>query len=586
MDVDAMDELMYDTLIRYFKTLAHTGYKSYDVVFKMLVMDFIYEITHTELRYYITNKDIKLMQDLLYQLFGSTCEISFPTNNRPCCVCVCCNGEGTTPPPVVVPTTTTTSTQPPVKPTYLILSSTVAKTAYVDYELVEMGTPIKVEVGSKVTIMAQNVSGYTFKGFYVVGSLISSSNALQYTIPSTGTNTIELRYEEEEESTTTSTTSSTTTPPPTRYYMVSMISDIPCNVTGKFGGDNISGEVTSNAKRYSIESGSVPRGTITTCSAKEVGYVLKGIYDADSGSLLASSLPFSWSGSKNLRFKFEQTITTTTSSTTSSTTTTSSTSTQPPAKTSTIVFEHDSRTAYTVTYNGSDRLTVSDLEDGKIKVTFPAGVNSLQFTINSIVCANSNYECNEVRQDRLSHSLPYSISVAANQYITITPVIADSGPTTTTTSSTTTSTLPPVGGNNVYYGVVEDYMPPLDFVGTPIDTLMKRGGTKSKAITGTNVNEFAIPQNGYYTYLIVPVNKVELQYAAFTSGGITTVCYDSTKENIPNDTNNGIFFSKYTRGGVNANQGGAYNGINYDVYFVYNNYGGAPELINVKAKNK
>lgn len=480
MDVDAMDELMYDTLIRYFKTLAHTGYKSYDVVFKILVMDFIYEITHTELRYYITNKDIKLMQDLLYQLFGSTCEISFPTNNRPCCVCVCCNGEGTTPPPVVVPTTTTTSTQPPIEPTYLVLSSTVANTAYVDYELVEMWTPIKVEVGSKVTIMAQNVSGYTFKGFYVAGSLISNSNALQYTIPSTGTNTIELRYEEEEESTTT-----------------------------------------------------------------------------------------------------------TTSSTTSSTTTTSSTSTQPPAKTSTIVFKHDPRTAYTVTYNGSDRLTVSDLEDGKIKLNFPAGVNSLQFTINSIVCANSNYECNEVRQGKLSHSLPYSISVAANQYITITPVIADSVPTTTTTtSSTTTSTPSPVVGNNVYYGVVEDYMSPLDFVDTPIDTLMKRGGTKSKAITGTKVNEFAIPQNGYYTYLIVPVDKVELQYAAFTSGGITTVCYDSTKENIPNDTNNGIFFSKYTRGGVNANQGGAYNGINYDVYFVYNNYGGAPELINVKAKNK
>lgn len=440
MDVDAMDELMYDTLIRYFKTLAHTGYKSYDVVFKMLVMDFIYEITHTELRYYITNKDIKLMQDLLYQLFGSTCEISFPTNNRPCCVCVCCNGEGTTPPPVVVPTTTTTSTQPPVKPTYLILSSTVAKTAYVDYELVEMGTPIKVEVGSKVTIMAQSVSGYTFKGFYVAGSLISSSNALQYTIPSTGTNTIELRYEEEESTTTSTTSSTTSTPPPTRYYMVSMISDIPCNVTGKFGGDNISGEVTSNAKRYSIESGSVPRGTITTCSAKEVGYVLKGIYDADSGSLLASSLPFSWSGSKNLRFKFEQTITTTTSSTTSSTTTTSSTSTQPPAKTSTIVFEHDPRTAYTVTYNGSDRLTVSDLEDGKIKLNFPADVSSLQFTINSIACANSNYECNEVRQGRLSHSLPYSISVAANQYITITPVITDSVPTTTTTTTSTTTT--------------------------------------------------------------------------------------------------------------------------------------------------
>ena len=258
MDVDAMDELMYDNLIRYFKTLAHTGYKSYDVVFKMLVMDFIYEITHTELRYYITNEDIKLMRDLLYQFFGSTCEVSLPTN-RPCCECVCCDGGSSTPPPVIVSTTTTT---------------------------------------------------------------------------------------------------------------------------------------------------------------------------------------------------------------------------------------------------------------------------------------------------------------------------------------TSTSTQPPVVGNNVYYGVVEDYMSPLDFVDIPINTLMEREGTKSKTITGTEVNKFTIPQNGYYTYLIVPVNKVELQYADFTSGGITTVCYDNTKENIPDDTNNGIFYSKYTRGGVNANQGGTYNGINYDVYFVYNNYGGAPELINVKAKNK
>ena len=129
-------------------------------------------------------------------------------------------------------------------------------------------------------------------------------------------------------------------------------------------------------------------------------------------------------------------------------------------------------------------------------------------------------------------------------------------------------------------------MSPLDFVDIPINTLMEREGTKSKTITGAEVNKFTIPQNGYYTYLIVPVNKVELQYADFTSGGITTVCYDNTKENIPDDTNNGIFYSKYTRGGVNANQGGTYNGINYDVYFVYNNYGGAPELINVKAKNK
>lgn len=459
MDVDAMDELMYDNLIRYFKTLAHTGYKSYDVVFKMLVMDFIYEITHTELRYYITNEDIKLMRDLLYQFFGSTCEVSLPTN-RPCCECVCCDGGSSTPPPVIVSTTTTTTsttTQPPIKPTYLILSSTVASTAYVDNELVGIGTPVKVRVGSKVTIMAQAVPGFVFSGFYVAGSLIGGSNILQYTIPSTGTNTIELRYEEVS-TTTTSTTSSTTTTTSTPAPVVLL-----------------------------FKSGSIP---------------------------------------------------------------------------------------YTATYNTNQTVSVTDMDVSKTIAKAGSGVT---YVINKIVCADDRWKVDKVIINGTATELPYS----NNKSAIIDPVFIPVDATTTSTS-----TQPPVVGNNVYYGVVEDYMPPLDFVDIPINTLMEREGTKSKTITGTEVNKFTIPQNGYYTYLIVPVNKVELQYADFTSGGITTVCYDNTKENIPDDTNNGIFYSKYTRGGVNANQGGTYNGINYDVYFVYNNYGGAPELINVKAKNK
>lgn len=455
MDVDAMDELMYDNLIRYFKTLAHTGYKSYDVVFKMLVMDFIYEITHTELRYYITNEDIKLMRDLLYQFFGSTCEVSLPTN-RPCCECVCCDGGSSTPPPVIVSTTTTTTsttTQPPIKPTYLILSSTVARTAYVDDKMVEIGTPVKVEVGSKVTIMAQAVVGYAFSGFYVAGSLIGYSNILQYTIPSTGTNTIELRYEEVS-TTTSSTTTTTSTPAPVVLL---------------------------------FKSGSIP---------------------------------------------------------------------------------------YTATYNTNQTVSVTDMDVSKTIAEAGSGVT---YVINKIVCADDRWKVDKVIINGTATELPYS----NNKSALIDPVFIPVDETTTSTS-----TQPPVVGNNVYYGVVEDYMSPLDFVDIPINTLMEREGTKSKTITGTEVNKFTIPQNGYYTYLIVPVDKVELQYAAFTSGGITTVCYDNTKENIPDDTNNGIFYSKYTRGGVNANQGGAYNGINYDVYFIYNNYGGAPELINVKAKNK
>ena len=371
MDVDAMDELMYDTLIRYFKTLAHTGYKSYDVVFKMLVMDFIYEITHTELRYYITNEDIKLIQDLLYQFFGSTCEVSLPTN-RPCCECVGCDGGSSTPPPVIVPTTTTTTSTP-----------------------------------------------------------------------------------------APSTTTSTSTRPPAPVVLL-------------------------------FKSGSIP---------------------------------------------------------------------------------------YTATYNTNQTVSVTDVDVSK---TIAKAGSYVTYVINKIVCADDRWKVDKVIINGTATELPYS----NNESAIIDPVFIPVGTTTTTSTTTSTSTQPPVVGNNVYYGVVEDYMSPLDFVDIPINTLMEREGTKSKTITGTEVNRFTIPQNGYYTYLIVPVDKVELQYAAFTSGGITTVCYDNTKENIPDNTNNGIFYSKYTRGGVNANQGGAYNGINYDVYFIYNNYGGAPELINVNAKNK
>lgn len=83
-----MDELLYQALNDYFKALGILGYKSYNTVYKLMVMSFIYDITNTELRYYINNNDIKLMQDVLYQFIGSTCEISFPTNNRPCCYCI------------------------------------------------------------------------------------------------------------------------------------------------------------------------------------------------------------------------------------------------------------------------------------------------------------------------------------------------------------------------------------------------------------------------------------------------------------------------------------------------------------------
>lgn len=121
------------------------------------------------------------------------------------------NGWEDVNPQVLSTTTTTTPPPPPVEPTYLVLTSTVATFVYVAGEIVNMNTPIKVEVGSQVNIEALEVDGYSFIGFYdATGHLIQEWHVLAYTIPSTGTSTIELRYSEIE-STTTTTTS---TPPP------------------------------------------------------------------------------------------------------------------------------------------------------------------------------------------------------------------------------------------------------------------------------------------------------------------------------------------------------------------------------------
>lgn len=80
-----MNEILYKSLIKYFKALSILGYKDYESVYKILLIKFIQELMTSELQFFVTEDDIKLMTNLLYQLFGSTCEISFPTN----CAVIC-----------------------------------------------------------------------------------------------------------------------------------------------------------------------------------------------------------------------------------------------------------------------------------------------------------------------------------------------------------------------------------------------------------------------------------------------------------------------------------------------------------------
>lgn len=81
-----MEEALYKSIINYFKVLEKTGYKSYDVVFKLLILDFIDELLHTDIVYHMKKKDFELIRNVLYQIIGPTCEISLPNNEicKPC----------------------------------------------------------------------------------------------------------------------------------------------------------------------------------------------------------------------------------------------------------------------------------------------------------------------------------------------------------------------------------------------------------------------------------------------------------------------------------------------------------------------
>lgn len=197
-----------------------------------------------------------------------------------------------------------------------------------------------------------------------------------------------------------------------------------------------------------------------------------------------------------------------------------------------------------------------------------------------VYTAESSYEFYQFEKKESSIEIDFATLISNKN---ITRVVIEG----TINFAPTTTTKP---SNTVYYGVIKGYMDPNSFCSIPINELIDRSETKFKPIIGDSVNEFTIPQDGYFSYLIIPVDKVELQYAAFTSGGLTSTYYDSSKPNTPtalDPTPNGAYYSKYTRGGTAPyNKGGSYKGIDYDVYFAYINSGSIPEMINIRAKNK
>ena len=79
--MDKLEELGFLGLQNYFHALSIYGYKDYNEVDKLLVLLFIAEIVNSDLGYYITDEDYKILNQVLYKLYGTTCLIPYPKLN-------------------------------------------------------------------------------------------------------------------------------------------------------------------------------------------------------------------------------------------------------------------------------------------------------------------------------------------------------------------------------------------------------------------------------------------------------------------------------------------------------------------------
>lgn len=79
-----MDNLLYNTLLKYFNILSLMGYRNYNSVYKILTLIFIYDFIKKDFYGYLTKEDYNTINKSLYCLFGTDCLIPIPTDNKLC----------------------------------------------------------------------------------------------------------------------------------------------------------------------------------------------------------------------------------------------------------------------------------------------------------------------------------------------------------------------------------------------------------------------------------------------------------------------------------------------------------------------
>lgn len=73
-----MENIVNESLGRYFNALSKFGYKSYADVDKLLILIFIQELLDSDCRSFITEDEYLIIHKALYCLYGSTCLIPYP----------------------------------------------------------------------------------------------------------------------------------------------------------------------------------------------------------------------------------------------------------------------------------------------------------------------------------------------------------------------------------------------------------------------------------------------------------------------------------------------------------------------------
>ena len=76
-----LHDKIYNSLNNYFSLLSRTGYKSYNEVYKLIVLSFIEDIISSDIKEYLTEEDYKYISSAMECLCGS-CISPQPDNNK------------------------------------------------------------------------------------------------------------------------------------------------------------------------------------------------------------------------------------------------------------------------------------------------------------------------------------------------------------------------------------------------------------------------------------------------------------------------------------------------------------------------